>query len=182
MKKLVLLGTALLALSSLPSFAKTSSNEVAEAKKFTVSVGSYARTFSNSNTDESFVGFAVSGMGVFAESERFDFAGHAVATFLENENLSALESNDFEMNALIGQNLTGLGFKWYAGAGFFNDSWEFSGGSLDFSGPQLAGGVGYNTEKVSFDLFINIRSESSYDDIPNIDSVASAMFSIGLRF
>lgn len=182
MKKLTLLITLLLALSVTPAMANTSQSNIDDGKNYTFSVGSYARTFANDYTDESFIGYALSGTAVFAEFEHFDFASHATLSFLENENMSSFESSGAEVNVLLGQNLTQVGFKWYAGVGFFSESWELTGSSSDFSGAQVAGGVGYNTKNVTFDLYLNVRPKSAYEDISGLDSVTSAMFSIGLRF
>ncbi|QKT03102.1 hypothetical protein HUS23_04410 [Ectothiorhodospiraceae bacterium 2226] len=115
--------------------------------------------------------------GYSGETDRFRGRGFG-ATGAFNDNWGArflyystshtdfdLDNKGFEVMGLWGGNLRREGFKGYVGAGYFSESWEAGGGSVDFSGWLLHVGAGYNWDRWTMDLSMSLRDGSDYESL-----------------
>lgn len=174
---------------TLALLTATSATVSAEEVKFSLGGGIYNSTheFELNYKEQEF-----SGIGLTATAAFSNHLGARINLFTtENDKNSRLEASGFDALALAGFNLTAIGFKAYAGAGFFRETWEGRGYEKNFTGPQFSIGLGYNWEKVSVDYMLNFRDTSDYDGMwintrtgqeAELSSVNSSMFSVSYRF
>lgn len=114
----------------------------------------------------------------------FEFRGSYYR--LEPDSYSDVTVKGFDLGVVAGN--VGPGFKSYAGAGMFSETWENSF-SHDFSGIQLIFGIGYNWQEMGLDLTIAYRDAQDYQDFvsshfdtsTNAAAIASSL-NIGFRF
>ncbi len=183
----VYLQVALISISSL--FSLSVQAEEQQEKKFSIGLGTYALKLAYSDAsigDDDFSGFAISAAYAFNDNVAIKGAYYS----LEHDEVSELEAKGLDLVVVAGTGLATQGFKIYGGGGFFNETWTLSGFSEDenFSGFQLAGGLGYNWDVVSVDLSVAIRSASDYADFVerlggtgSITAVAGAL-TVSARF
>lgn len=151
---------------STTSFAQETSLSNGPAHNATKSwnVGLGTQTLSVSNNDE-YLDFG--GVTAFAQYSFSDnYAIRANVHTLENDDLSDLTSDSFDVSLYYGTGLLDEGFKAYIGTGLFSDSWAVDGFSGDesFSGLLFSGGVGYSWDHVAIDFIIGARAASDYAD------------------
>lgn len=114
----------------------------------------------------------------------FEFRGSYYR--LEPDSYSDVTVRGFDLGVVAGN--VGPGFKSYAGAGLFSETWDNSF-SHDFSGLQLILGIGYNWREMGLDLTIAFRDASDYEDFVNsrLDAntnaaAISSSLNLGFRF
>ncbi len=154
-------------------------------------VGAYSVLFmyDTGDMDETYGGYAITGGHAF--SSNFAARGHLYFTTHENED--DLEINGYDIQAMLGGNLAGQGFKYYLLGGYFTESMEVSVGSVsasaDFSGMLFGFGLGYTWESVTLDWWGSVRNSSDWDDL--LDAVSAETLdyqhgagglSLGFRF
>jgi len=94
-----------------------------------------------------------------------------------------MEASGHDMSILLGGNLKQEGFKGYVGLGFFSEKWEKGSFSQTFSGTQIGLGIGYNIKSVAFDLWVNARDASDYEDYWGVSaSAVSSGLMVSARF
>lgn len=174
---------------TLAFLAATSATVSAEEVKFSLGGGIYSTTheFKLNYKEQEF-----SGIGLTATAAFSNHLGARVNVFTtENDKNSRWEASGVDILALAGFNLTAIGFKAYAGAGFFRETWEERGLEESFTGPQFSVGLGYNWEQVSVDYMLNLRNTSDYEGMwfdtrtgreAKLSSVNSSMLSVSYRF
>ena len=174
---------------TLAVLACTSATVSAEEVKFSLGGGIYNTTheFDLNYKEQEF-----SGIGLTATAAFSNHLGARINLFAtENDKNSRWEASGFDVLALAGFNLTAIGFKAYAGAGFFRETWEDRGYEESVTGPQFSVGLGYNWNKVSVDYMLNFRDTSDYDGMwvnirtgqeAELSSVNSSMLSVSYRF
>jgi len=161
------------------------------AKSSYAGVGAYSVLFMSDNAanEDTFGGYAINGGHAF--SSNFAARGHLYFTTHEKEE--ALEINGFDVQAMLGGNLDGQGFKYYLCGGYFSESAEVSAGSasagVDFTGMLFGFGIGYTWESVTLDWWGSVRNSSDWDDVmqggapevPDYQHGAGGL-SLGFRF
>lgn len=162
--KLKLTALALAGFLSVNSFAnEVAQNNQEQDKNWNVGIGTYALTVDadvDGYGEDDYSGFTLSTAYAFS-----DDIGLRVQYYdMEHDDLSSLEVSGFDANVFYGTGLLNEGFKAYIGGGFYTESHEIESFDEDVSGMQISGGLGYNWEKVSLELALNIRSTGDYED------------------
>jgi hypothetical protein len=149
------------------SFAQETSLSAGPAhqtsKNWNIGAGFQTLSVSNNDEDLDFGGSTFSAQYAFSNN----YAIRASVHTLENDELSDLTSDSFDVSLYYGTGLLDGGFKAYIGAGLFSDSWEIDGFSGDesFSGLLFSGGVGYSWEHIAVDFIIGARAADDYADL-----------------
>ncbi len=154
-----LITSAILA-SSLIFSTVTFADESKEVKNWSVGVGTQSLTVTNDDEDIEFGGAIITASYAFSDSLAIKGSFHS----LENDDVSDLTSDSFDIIGYWGTGLQSEGFKAYIGAGFFSDTWEIDGyqGDESFSGFALSGGLGYSWEYVTVDFMLGARAADDY--------------------
>ncbi|WP_323751420.1 outer membrane beta-barrel protein [Marinobacter sp.] len=167
---------ALIAASISMTATPALATEVDEQKRFSVGISSFATATSidtyYGSEDENFSGFAL--FGTAAVNDNFAF--RLTYANQSHEDDSNLDLTAIEGSVIAGTGLATTGFKAYGSLGFFNETLEYSGYSeeFDFNGLMLGGGIGYNWNPVSLELWINFRDAGDYEDFVGGDADATA--------
>lgn len=171
LKKELNLAAALL-LASVPLVGHTE-----DGLTHQVGLASYGSTVSY----DSYIGEdSFSGAGVFYTGAMSNSLAFRVGLFSTDYDgdysfLNDVSASGHEISVLLGGNLQGVGAKAYLGLGVFSEEWEANNGAtIDFSGSQLTLGVGYNAERVAFDLWVSVRDSSDYEDSAGSTATATA--------
>lgn len=129
---------------------------------WTIGAGAQTLNVTNDVKDLEFSGHTIALSYAFKESMALRVSVHS----LENDDMSSLESESYDMAMLFGTGLLEDGFKAYGGLGYFSDTWSLEGFSedVDFSGLLLTAGIGYSWEYVSLDLLVGAREVADYED------------------
>ena len=156
------------------SLADETTQQVQPSKQWNIGVGTYALIIDEDNSDDiTFEGFALS--ATYAFNDNVSIKGQYYA--LEEEDFSEIELSGVDMAVHYGTGLASDGFKAYIGLGLYSETLEVGSLEEDFSGAQIAGGLGYNWESVSLDLSLGIRSTGDYEDLADDSSDVTAVSS-----
>jgi hypothetical protein len=160
---LVALAATTLATTSFAQETSLSTGPTHEAtKNWSVGAGFQTLSVSNDDKDLDFAG------SVFTAQYAFSNNGAVRASIytLENDDLSELTSDSYDVTFYYGTGLLDEGLKAYIGVGFFADSWELDSFSDEqrFSGLVFSGGLGYSWEYVAVDFIIDARAADEYAD------------------
>jgi hypothetical protein len=159
----------LLVLPLLLVWVTVSADEIKKSgkpgKPYSVSLGWYAENISSGSftRDIDFSGYSLSMGQVFLDN----FDGRITLFSTDNDDLSSLESQGYEIVLHWGTGLASKGFKAYIGGGFFQDTWEVGTDKESFSGLQINGGIGYNWEHVALDFVLAVRDPDDYEKTIN---------------
>jgi len=151
-------------------------------KPFNIGIGLYDNTitYENSIIDDELSGTSIS--IAYAISDQVGLR----ATFfsLEHDDVSAIDSDGYDLVAYIGSGLASNGFKAYIGGGIYKEEWKLGPIRETFSGLQLNGGLGYSWESVSVDVILGLRDAGDYEDFVNAGTAVavSSMFLVSARF
>jgi hypothetical protein len=164
---------------SLPVFAEGGSDN----KHFSAGIASFATAVHTDTVygteKDDFSGFALFGTGAVNDNVGFRLT-YAKQSLEDDSNLKL---DALEGSVIAGTGLATTGFKAYGSLGFFSETMKMNGYSneLDFSGLMLGGGIGYNWNPVSLEIWINFRDSSDYEDLMGSGAdVAAASGGLGL--
>lgn len=182
MKRLLTLIVSVLILLTLSLSGAAKAQQFRENQIY---VGSKSLTVSHDNAwlgNDELSGYQIGYSRVF--QRHFEFRGSYYR--LEPDSYSDVTVRGVDLAVVAGN--VGPGFKSYAGAGMFSETWDNSF-SHDFSGFQLVFGIGYNLREMGLDLTIAFRDASDYEDFVSSHfdantnaAAASSSLNIGFRF
>lgn len=179
MMKGLVLSSSMIALLGFSSFSANANDE--PERNFNIGLTSYVTIIDDPSSRDELSGGGL--IATYAFSDRV--AARANFGSLEHDSYFNIESDTSELAILLGRNLNQTGFKWYVGAGVFQDKWsvKHSDASQSFNGLLLTGGLGYNWNRVAFDFWLSMRDSSQYEmGGYNLDSAATGGLAISLRF
>ena len=81
----------------------------------------------------------------------------------EHEDFSDLVISGMDGQVILTTNARNKGFKFYLGAGYFDEKWDNGNNETSFSGGEFIFGLGYNWSRVGLDLAGGVRPQSAYD-------------------
>jgi len=87
----------------------------------------------------------------------------------EHEDFSNLKISGKDGQIILTTNARNKGFKFYMGAGFFDENWDDGNTDIDYSGGEFVFGLGYNWNHVGLDLVGGVRPQSDYDIPDEVD-------------
>lgn len=81
----------------------------------------------------------------------------------EHENFRDLTINGLNGQIILTTNARDTGFKFYLGAGYFDEKWDNGRFENTYTGSEFIFGLGYNWSRIGLDLTGAGRSQSDYD-------------------